>query len=194
VLYISQVKSRGMNGGNDEWIEIYNPGSLSVTFDNTWSVSARSAAVTAAQCATTAYAVRFTGSGQTIPSHGHILFANVAGFSESATTPADGTYATGVPDAASIVLFHSGTAEDALCFYYDASTQATLSCAGSPFTCSGTPVMNPHNNTTGTDTNQSLERKPGGAGGNGINTNNNAADFQTQATADPHDLASAPVP
>jgi hypothetical protein len=195
-LLLSQVKTRGVNGGSDEWVEIYNPGSAPVTFDSTWALESRNATLGLSGCATVAYGVRFNGGGQVIPPHGHILYANSAGFSESATTPADGTYPSnyGIPDAASVVLLHGAAVADALCFYYDGTTESTLACPGNPFTCSGTPVMNPHDNTTATDDNESLERKPGGSGGNTANSGNNAMDFATTATADPHDLASTPVP
>ena len=177
-------------------MEIYNPGPLPVTFDGTWALQARNATLGLSGCATLSYGTRFSGGGQVIPAHGHILYANSAGFSESATTPADGTYPSsyGIPDAASVVLMHGSTVADALCFYYDGPTQSTLACPGSPFTCAGSPVVNPHNNTTSTDTNASLERKPGGAAGNTVNTGDNASDFAATVTADPHDLASTPVP
>jgi hypothetical protein len=196
VLWLSQVKTRGLNGGADEWVEIYNPGTVAVTFDSSWALKARNATVGTSSCATALYGTRFTGGGQMIPPHGHILYANAAGFSESAATPADGTYAQtfGIPDAASVVLVHGNAVVDALCFYYDATTQATLGCPGSPYTCTGTPVMNPHDNTATTDVNASLERKPGGASGNTQNTQDNAGDFITTSPADPHDMTSPPVP
>jgi hypothetical protein len=193
VLWLSQVKSRGLNGGSDEWVEIYNPGAAAVTFDSTWALKVRNAV---SGCSGPAYGVRFNGGGQLIPSHGHILYANASGFSESTATPADGTYPTtyGISDAASVILVHGNAVVDVVCFYYDTTTQMTLNCPGGAFTCAGTPVMNPHDNTTSTDTNASLERLPGGAGGNMVNTQNNAADFKATQPADPHDLASAPVP
>jgi hypothetical protein len=177
-------------------VEIYNPGSAPVTFDGTWAVKARNATVGMAGCSTAGYGTRFMGGSQVIPPHGHILYANAAGFSESAATPADGTYPMiyGIPDAASVILVHGNAVVDALCYYYDATTQATLGCPGNPYTCSGTPVMSPHDNTTSTDVNSSLERRPGGSSGNTQNTQDNAADFITTTPADPHDLASPPVP
>ena len=195
-LWISQLKTRGSNGGNDDWVEIYNPGSAPVTFDSTWALKVRNATLGLSGCATVLYATRFNGGGQIIPPHGHILYANSAGFSESATTMADGTYSSmlGIPDAASVILVRGNTLVDALCCYYDAATESTLACSGNAFTCSGTPVQNPHDNTTGTNDNASLERRPGGAGGNTMNTQDNAADFVSRTTADPHDLASTPVP
>ncbi len=193
---MSQIKTRGLNGGNDEWVEIYNPGSAPVTFDSTWALKARNATVGLAACASAGYGLRFNGGGQVIPAHGHILYASSAGYSESATTPADGTYPStfGIPDAASVILVQGNAVVDALCFYYDATTQATLGCPGNPYTCSGTPVTNPHDNMPATDDNASLERKPGGVSGNTVDSGDNSKDFGPTITADPHDLASSPVP
>ncbi len=189
---LSQLKTRGALNGSDEWVEIYNPTSTSVAFDATWSVQVMNAS---SGCAS-GYATRFTGGNQTIPPHGHILYANTGGYSEMATTPADGTYGTGIADAGSVILVHGSTVVDALCFYYDTTTEATLTGTGCavPYTCSGTPVKNPHDNTSATDNNESLERKPGGSGGNTVDTGDNANDFQVTNPADPHDLASTPVP
>jgi len=100
----------------------------------------------------------------------------------------------GIPDAASVILVQGNNVVDALCFYYDSTTLATLTGCSNPYTCNGTPVMNPHDNTTATDTNESLERRPGGSGGNTVDTGDNANDFAVNTTADPHDLASVPVP
>jgi hypothetical protein len=191
---LSQVKTRGALGADDEWVEIYNPGMAPVTFDSGWSVKVRGAEPSMLVCAAAPYAVRFVGGGQTILGHGHILYANSAGFSESATTGADGIYSTGIPDAASVLLLHGTTVVDALCFYYNVATKAELSCVTNPYICAGMPVMNPHDEDAGTDTNASLERKPGGALGNTMDTQDNANDFATRATADPHDLMSPTTP
>jgi hypothetical protein len=180
---ISQLQTRGVNGGSDEFVEIYNPGASAVTFDSTWTVQVRNAA----SCG--GYATRITGAGQVIPSHRHILFKNSGGTSSYAIA-ADGTYATGIADSGSMTLMHGTTVVDALCFYL--STQSSFMCAGS--TCEGMQVQNPHDDTTATDVNASLERKPGGASGNTQNTGNNAADFFVNTAPDPHDLASPPAP
>jgi hypothetical protein len=177
-------------------VEIYNPGTAPVTFDSTWALKVRSATAGLSGCAAALYGIRFNGGGQVIPANGHILYANSAGFSESVTTPADDTYPTnfGITDAGSVILVHGQAIIDALCFYYDSTTQDTLTGCSVAYTCAGAPVMNPHDNTTDTDDNESLERKPGGAGGNAVNTGDNSSDFVTRTTADPHDLTSAPVP
>jgi Cys-rich repeat protein len=205
VLLISQVQSRGDNGGNDDFVEIYNPTSFPVVFDATWIVQVRGAFGGLAGCAMNPLATRFTGLGQTIPPHGHTLYANsaaVGGYNNSAVKAdvigaTTAGYATGIPDAAAVLLVHgAGTKPvDALCFYIDATTQSTLTgCSAAYDYCEGNAVLNPHDNTPATNVDASLERKPGGAMGNTADTNDNASDFMATKPADPHDLASAPTP
>lgn len=190
-LVISQVQSRGNHGGNDEFVEIYNPTAGDITFDNTWSVKVRNATGGAATCATALTSTLLTGGGQVVPSHKHVLFATS---SYSETTTADATFGAGIPDAASLVLVHAGAAVDALCFSYSTDTTNALTSCLTAYVCEGAPATNPHDNTSGTNANASLERKPGGAAGNTQDTNVNANDFQGNATPDPHDIASAATP
>jgi hypothetical protein len=194
VLLLSQVQTRGNNGAFDELVEIYNPTAYPVVFDAGWSVKARSATGGLSTCATAGLGERFAGAGQTIPPHGHILFANNSVPGYNGSVAADGTYMTGITDASSVVLQHANDVIDALCFYYDATTQTTLTTCSAAYICKGTPIQNPHDNTTATNQDASLERKPGGAQGNTQNTGNNAADFAVNSAPDPHDLASPPVP
>ncbi|MGH7285351.1 MAG: lamin tail domain-containing protein, partial [Polyangiaceae bacterium] len=191
-LVISQMQSRGTGSGNDEFIEIYNASSASITFDSTWTITVRNATGNVLTCTTVTPTLLYTGAGQVIASHEHLLLAT-SSYSESVT--ADATFSAGIPDAASLVLLQSGLVVDALCFDYDGPTTTTLTmCTMAPYVCEGTPSLNPHDNTTGTNTDASLERKPGGSGGNTVDANDNASDFQSLVTADPHDLASAAVP
>jgi hypothetical protein len=65
------------------------------------------------------------------------------------------------------------------------------------YTCMGTPISNlPHNDGTSAASNSdvSLERKPGGAGGNCTDTGDNASDFTSQMPATPMNSQSAPTP
>jgi hypothetical protein len=194
VLVVSQVQTRGDAGGNDEFVELYNPTSVPVTFDATWVLKARSAITTSNPCTANSLAERFAGAGQVIPPHGHILYVNNTVPPYNGPTPGDGTYTIGVPDAASVVLLHGNAVVDALCFYYDATTQSTLATCSAAYTCEGTPVLNPHDNMSDSNMDASLERRPGGAQGNATDTGNSSADFQTNSAPDPHDLASTPVP
>jgi methylglyoxal synthase len=189
-LVISQVQSRGTGGGNDEFIEIYNPTADAITFDATWSITDRNATSGLGSCSTAASTL-YTGTGQVIASHKHLLLTTS---SYSGSVVGDDMYSANISDAASLVLVHASATVDALCFSYDVTTQLTLTTCTTPYVCEGLPATNPHDNTTGTDTNASLERKPGGTGGNGIDSNQNSNDFASVAADDPHDLASAAVP
>lgn len=189
VLLISQIQTRGTAGGNDEFIEIYNPGGAPVVFDSTWTVWARSAV---GICTGNSEAQRFAGGGQTIPAHRHILFTNSAGY--DGAVAGDGTYMTGFTDAGSVVLKHNNAVADAVCFQYDAATLASLTTCATPYTCEGVPALNPHNNTGSTNNDASLERLPGGAGGNAKDTGDTLTDFVTNNTASPRNLLSAPTP
>jgi hypothetical protein len=193
VLLISELQTRGSNGGNDEFVEIYNPTSEAVIFDTSWKVQARSAVGT---CTSNAQADRIVGAGQTIPAHKHLLYTNNGSSGYDGAVTGDGTYSTGIVDAASVVLLHGATVIDALCFSFDAATQSNLLTCATPYTCEGAPVSNlPHNNTTAGSSNsdQSLDRKPGGASGNGQDTNVNNADFASVA-ANPQNLSKPATP
>ena len=201
VLVLSQVQTRGSNGGNDEFVEIYNPTSIPVTFSGGWSVTTRSAAGVTSDCTVNMEAVKFFGQGQIIPAHHHILYVNNSTPGYDGAVPGDGTYTAGINDASSLILRYNGTVVDALCFYIDSTTRSTLATcstgASPPYTCEGTPISNlPHDNTTGgtSNTDVSLERRPGGAQGNGMDTGDSTADFVSRTSPTPHNLASAATP
>lgn len=189
VLLISQVQTRGDNGASDEFVELYNPTDVAVTFDASWTLLARNAAGT---CTSNTLVSRFTGAGQVIPAHRHLLYVNPAAY--NGPTPGDGTFATGIPDGASVVLEHASNVVDALCFYYNSATQTALTACATAYICEGTPAFNPHNDSSGTNVDASLERKPGGALGNMTDTGDNATDFYSNPVPDPHNLSSDPIP
>ncbi len=63
--------------------------------------------------------------------------------------------------------------------------------------CQGAGVSNlPHNNnsTASSNVNVSVERKPGGALGNGQNTSDNAADFTGNVPSNPQSTTSPSTP
>lgn len=183
-LVISEVRSRGAGGGTDEFVEIHNPTSQPVTLDSTWTLDARSHSGAS-------YVQKWVGANQVIPPGGHFLIVG-SGYAQ-APSP-DAGLGTGITDAGSIRLRKSGELVDALCYHYNASTQAALVSGG--HVCEGPSVSNaPHNNGTSgsSNSNVSLERLPGGAG-SCQDTGDNAADFISRTPAAPQSLASSAAP
>ncbi len=167
-IVISQFRTRGPRGANDEFIELYNPISGTVTIGG-WllRVSNGSSAV---DTRVTINANVQLVSGQ------HYLIANNAADGYNGSVAADQTYTTDIPDDGGIALTMSDgtTIVDQVGLSYGSAYKE------------GT-VLTPL--TTNTD--QAYERKPGGANGNCIDSNNNAADFYLQAPSEPRDAASA---
>jgi hypothetical protein len=196
-LLISQVRTNGPAPDyfGDDYVELYNPGSAPVTLDSGWVLEHRSA-----QYCQGAPEIRLMGGGQVIPPHHYFL---MTGPSYAGATAGDlpllGASATSsIADAASLRLLHGGQVVDDLCFAFDATTLGRLtgSC-GAPYPCRGTPVSNlPHNGTAGGSgsVDAALERKPGGAQGNGQDTRDSSADFQVIMPSHPRNLQSPPAP
>jgi hypothetical protein len=185
-LVISEVRSRGAAGAADEFIELYNPTPADVVLDATWKVDARSSTAGS-------YAVRWTGSGKTIPSHGHYLIANT-GYVQAPNKDDPFAGAAGITDASSLRLLSGAAVIDAVCYGFSASTKAALMGVG--YVCEGTPADNlPHNNTTGVgDADVSIQRLPGGALGNCIDAGDNSADFISTTPALPQSTTSPTTP
>ena len=183
-LVISEIRSRGLGGANDEFLELYNPTAASVTLDNTWKIDGRSDSATS-------YTTRWTGTGKTIPAHGHFL---ITGTTYAQTPAGDEGLMSGITDATSVVLKHGSGVVDAVCYGYSPSTLAAFNAT---YICAGTPVSNlPHNNSSVGMSNSdvSLERKPGGAAGNCTDSGDNASDFGVNAPATPQSSSSPPTP
>jgi hypothetical protein len=177
-LVISQVRSRGAAGANDELVELYNATGAAVTLDATWTLSGRTTLAAS-------YTARWAGSGKTIPAYGHYLITGSA-FAQMPT--ADDTLSAGLGDAMSLRLLQGATTIDALCTYYDATT---LAAYDNTFTCEGLQASNaPHDDTNGAGSNVdvSLERKPC------TDTNVNDADFVPATPAAPRNTASPATP
>jgi hypothetical protein len=186
----TQVRTRGVAGGADEFVELYNPTPVAVTLDSTWKLQARNGAGT---CTSNSYATKFTGAGQTIAPRSYLLLAG-SGYTQQ---PARDAALGSITDASSLVLFHGPAVADALCFYFNGASQTNLTTCSTAYTCEGTPVSNsPHNDGTSAASNSdvSLERRPGGPDGNGQETADNATDFQSITPARPRSSASGPSP
>jgi len=182
-LLISEVRSRGVGGGADEFVELYNPSTDPVTLDASWTLDARSDTATA-------YSARWTGKGKIIPAHGHFL---ISGSAYTQQPAADESLLTGITDATALRLSRAGSMVDVLCYGFDATTLMVFS-GDATYACEGMPAMNAHDNTTGTNVDESIERKPGGVAGNSQDTNDNATDFAALTPSNPQNSASAPTP
>jgi hypothetical protein len=183
-LLISEVRSRGAGGANDEFIEIYNPTGSQVTLDPTWKIEGRSHS-------SLTFATRWTGTGASIPAHGHYL---LYGSLYTQMPSGDAALTSGFTDAGALRLVQSSTPVDTVCFAFDATTLNALT-GDATFGCEGTPISsNPHNNTTGTNTDASIERKPGGAAGSCQDTADSVTDFESIAPAAPQNTSSPVTP
>jgi hypothetical protein len=200
VLLISEVRSNGAHASSvddtfaDDFIELYNPGDAPIVVDDSWSVWHRSA-----QGSCQGDEIRYRGTGVTIPPRQHLLIVGLSYAGPAADAPFIGVFpGDSIADAASLWIDHAGKVIDALCYYYDDVTLGRLTgdCP-TPYICKGTPVLNaPHDGTKGpsSSVDASLERKPGGAAGNGQDTGDSAADFQGIMPAAPQNLASPATP
>ncbi|MDC8015659.1 Calx-beta domain-containing protein [Tahibacter soli] len=169
-LVISEFRTRGPNGGNDEFIEIYNAGGTAQSIGG-FKIRGSNASGTISDRVTIT-------AGTTLNPGCHYLMTNgTAGTGYSGSVAGNQTFSTGVTDDGGIALTNaSNTIIDA----------AGLS-AGSAFK-EGT-TLTPLAGTA----NQSYERKPGGASGNGTDTDNNASDFALTTPSNPQNLSSACV-
>jgi predicted extracellular nuclease len=162
-IVISEFRTRGTAGGNDEFIELHNRSGLAVDVSG-WEVrGSNNAGVNSTRVAIPA--------GTTIDPGCFYLVANSGAYSGSAA--ADLTYGTGITDDGGIgIQTPGGALVDAVgmsagSFYKEGTTLAPLT----------------------TNTNQGYERKPGGATGHS-DTDDNATDFALLAPSNPQNSAS----
>ncbi|APR84627.1 fibronectin type III domain protein [Minicystis rosea] len=179
-LLISEMRTRGPAGDADEFIELYNPTSAPVVLDSSWSVSAIA-------IGEFVYTTRWVGSGGTIPARGHYLIA-ASGYTQA--PDADDVLAPSITDASAVQLEKGGTAVDILCFYSDFTTQLAIGA----YACEGTAIGNPHDGTTATNNDKSLERRPSGKQGHCVDTGQNDTDFFVQSPSTPQSTTSPLTP
>ena len=173
-MIFSEVRTRGPGLANDEMIELYNPGTVDVTLTSAWVVEWRSETVVS-------YGERFTGSGQVIPPGRHFL---IVGSMWSSLVFGDAQMSSGISDEGSLVLRHNAIVVDAVCFNCGTSSFTTHTCEGS--------IIPKVNCAANVDT--SFERRPGGALGNCLDTQDNAFDFVAITPSLPQNLTSLPTP
>jgi hypothetical protein len=196
VLLLGEVRTRGEGGPGDEFVELYNPGSVSHNLGSSWTLHVRSAE---SGCGGSGPGDElFAGEDNFVPAHGHLLLAG-PGYTQM---PAPDAMLIAGPqgalaDAGSITLLHGTTVIDTVCYSFDATSAMTLTSCVEPYSCAGAPVNNaPHDGgaSASGNVNQSFERKPGGAKGNAQSTGDNQEDFLTSAPANPESSDSPPAP
>lgn len=131
------------------------------------------------------YTIIWTGDFGVVPAGGHYL---ITGPSYTGSVPGDGQLTGPIADAGSVTLVDFLATVDAVCFAYDTISEGIINFGF--YACEGDVATNAHNETTATNTNKSIERKPGGTAGNCTDSNDNATDFTIKSPATP--MASTP--
>ncbi len=168
IVVISEFRTRGPNGGSDEFVELYNNSDAPVDVGG-WKIRGSSSSGTV----TTRLTIN---AGTIILPRGHFLATNSGGY--SGTISGDQSYTSGIANDGGIAL----TTPD------DSIVDAVGLSAGSAFR-EGT-----HLAPLPADANQGYERKPGGLNGSTQDTGDNVNDFQLLTPGDPQNLSSAPTP
>ncbi|MEO5714168.1 MAG: hypothetical protein ABIT37_11830 [Luteolibacter sp.] len=102
-LVISEFRLRGPSGANDEYVEIYNKRTTSIT------VQAQDGSAGFALVASNGVARFVIPNGTIVPAHGHYLGVNSVGYGLTAHAAGDVTFTSDIPDNAGIALFASST-------------------------------------------------------------------------------------
>src|SRR5436190_262846 len=171
-IVISEFRSRGPSGGNDEFIELYNKTTDSI------NIGGMKLRASVSNCGQTT-SDRVTIPANTfIPPYGHFLATNSAAGGYSGSVTGDITYTTGVNDNAGLALTDGS----------NNVIDAVGMCDAIPYV-EGDPVP-----PTTDNSNRSYERRPGATQGSAQDTNDNYADFLLRSTSDPQNLFSPPAP
>src|SRR5215510_6617240 len=169
-VVISEFRVRGPNGGNDEFIELYNLSGAPVAIGG-WKIRGSNNTAGVSDRATIT-------AGTTLQPGCHYLLTNSAASGYSGTVAGDQTYTTGITDDGGIALTLS---DNTIVDQVGMSTGSAYK-EGTVLASLGTSNLN-----------RSYERKPGGAAGSGTDTDNNATDFQLITPSDPQNSDSACV-
>jgi hypothetical protein len=168
-VVISEFRTEGPSGGNDEFIELYNPTSNWIDISG-WKINASNDAGSSISTRATIPASTILRSGQY-----YLIVNNASSGGYSGSVAANLTYGTGITNGGGIALLMANNTP------VDQVGMSTTSAykEGTPLT----PLSNP---------NRSYERLPGDFGNNCQDTNNNTNDFESIAP-DPQNYATRPL-
>ena len=167
-IVISEFRTTGPMGADDEFVELYNPTGAAVNIGG-WLIKKSSS------CGTFISTLATITSGAILKPGQHYLLA--ASGTNSSITDADQTFSPGIADDGGLALVNSspGTVMD----------QVGM-CTGTSY--HETNILQPLSGTS----DQSYERKPGGDTAC-YDTNDNASDFVLISPANPQNQSSASV-
>jgi len=178
-LVISEIQSRGSNGGTDEFVELVNPTCSEIDLSG-WKVDYRTASMTSN------FGLRAVIPAGTHLGPGHHYLITGGGYDGAVT--GDLTLSSGINDAGVVrVLTPDSVLVDGVGFYYNGTTMSAIAT----FTPEGTPISNlPHNDGTAGASNSdvSLTRKL-----DVQDTQDNATDFTNAATSSPESSSGPPL-
>ncbi|HEX4915694.1 MAG TPA: lamin tail domain-containing protein, partial [Vicinamibacterales bacterium] len=165
-IVISEFRTRGPLGGNDEFVELHNLSSAPIDIGG-WKIRASNAAGTVG--------TRVTINAGTILGPGCFFLAtNSAASGYSGSVAGNQTYSTGFTDDGGLaVTLPNDTVVDAVGM---SSTSAFKE---------GTPLS-----PTTTNADRGIERRPGGIAGHDVDTDNNTNDFRAISPGNPQNLGS----
>jgi predicted extracellular nuclease len=167
-ILISEFRTRGPAGGNDEFVEIWNNSGLAINLSGYTLRGSNNAAGTSQRAIVPAGTILNAGC--------YYLFTNAtATGGYSGSVPGNTTFTVGITDDGGIAILNAAAV---------IVDQVGMS-AGSAYK-EGTTLA-----PTLTNLNQSYERKPGGGSGNSLDTDNNLNDFlYHNASSDPQNGSS----
>ncbi len=166
-LLVSEFRTRGPSGAADEFVEVYNPTTSTLNIGGLKIRASNGSGTISDRITITA--------GKTLGPGCHYLLANSSSGGFSGSVPANQTYGTGITDDGGIAITGSNGTR---------IIDAVGMSSGSAYKEGGMLAPMAGN------LDRSYERRPGGAFGNGVDTNNNAIDFVLTAPVNPQNSSS----
>jgi hypothetical protein len=174
-VVISEVRTRGPDGGNQDFIELFNPTDATVVLGAEWSVIARGEEADN-------YAARWAGAPVlTLGPGQHALLANDERVNPLGGAVPDALYDPGVPDGASVVLMRGEEVVDAVCFV------CKLEELPGDFECEGQPLTREPGCQTAPD--RSIQRRSASGVPGCADTDDSAADLEDVEPSTPTGLS-----